>query len=60
MREQFVLQVVMQDVELGVEIFVEEDGPAHNSKYGLKNIWSQVHVASRCTTGLLSRRLALG
>jgi Resolvase, N terminal domain len=31
-REQFVLQIVIQNAELVVEIFVEKNGPAHGSR----------------------------
>jgi hypothetical protein len=36
-REQFVLQIVVQTAELGVEIFVKENCPTHDRKLCHKN-----------------------
>ena len=37
MREQFVLQIVVQTAELGVEVFVKENCPTHDRKLCHKN-----------------------
>ena len=38
--QQFVLQILIQRLELDVELFVEEDGPIHGT------LWLSIHMVS--------------